>query len=436
MQTLETAGRRASLRRRLLFGLLVYVALLSVAVAVHGLIVNEHAEQLVWQTLLNTELDHLEERIAKNPDYRWSDTSNMSLFDSREKRPIPADLKDLAPGVHDDVMVNGKERVVLVRLKDGHRLILSLDISAFEEREQDMTLTVVGSALTLLFVLSLLCIWAASRLVGPLTRMANEIRKLRPDRQGQRLELQTDASSEIEVISDALNGYLARNDNFVERERAFVDMASHELRTPIAVIIGASDLALQSSGISPHLQNLIDRIHCTANGVQELIAMLLVLAKDPARLRQADEHIALESLVQAIVEDHQHLAVHKDLTIRILAEEAIEVVAPLQVVRAALGNLLRNAIENSDRGEIQVRLEAPATIIIQDPGHGMSPEEISATYERIARGGGGRAGSGIGLDLISRLCEHLNWSMQFESDGGRGTTVRLQMMSASIAPKI
>ena len=96
----------------------------------------------------------------------------------------------------------------------------------------------------------------------------------------------------------------------------------------------------------------------------------------------------------------------------------------MPIVQAAIGNLLRNAIENSDRGRIVVRLEAPATVVIEDPGHGMSPEEISAIYARMARGGG-NGNDGIGLDLIARLCEHLGWALAFVSQPERGTTTTL-----------
>lgn len=78
------ARRRPSLRRRLLLGLLGYLLLLSAAVAIHGLVVNEQAERLVWQTLLAAELDQLEERQAGDPAYRWRNTRNMSLYDSRQ----------------------------------------------------------------------------------------------------------------------------------------------------------------------------------------------------------------------------------------------------------------------------------------------------------------------------------------------------------------
>lgn len=270
--------RRPSLRRRLLLGLLGYVVLLSIAIAIHGLVVNEGAEQLVWQTLLNTELDHLQERTSNDPGYRWADTRKMSLYDSRNPKRIPVALAALEPGVHDDVLVDGQERVVLVRREGDHKLILSLEISELEAREQDMTLTVVGSALSLLLILGVLIAWGASRLVGPLTQMANQIGRLRSDRQGQRLELPKGATAEIEVIGDALNEYLLRNDRFVERERLFIDMASHELRTPVAVISGAAELALKTGGNSPAVRVLLDRIRSAVRDMQELISMTPVLA--------------------------------------------------------------------------------------------------------------------------------------------------------------
>lgn len=424
---------RPSLRRRLLLGLLGYVILLSVAVAVHGLVVNERAEQLVWQTLLTAELDHLAERIRNDPDYQWSDTRDMALYDTRRPGPVPASLLRLAPGVHDGVKVDGQERVVLVRGEDGHRSILTLDISDIEAREQDMTLTVVGSALTLLLVLGLLAAWGASRLVSPLSLMAKRIQALRPDRQGQRLELPRGATAELEVIGKALNDYLSSNDQFVERERLFIDMASHELRTPIAVIASASELALGVPDNPSGTRLFLDRIQRAAKGVQALIGLLLVLAKDPARLRQTWERVALAPLLARIVEDHRFLMADKDLAIELQATEGAEVEAPPQIVQAAIGNLLRNAIENSDRGAIVVRVSLPAVVVIDDPGHGMSPDEISQVYARLAKGGGDRGGTGIGLDLIARLCEHLGWRLEIQSDGN-GTRTVLDMGSTAGGP--
>ncbi|MNV30410.1 Sensor protein EvgS precursor [compost metagenome] len=103
--------------------------------------------------------------------------------------------------------------------------------------------------------------------------------------------------------------------------------------------------------------------------------------------------------------------------------------APLGVVQAAIGNLLRNAIENSDRGVIRLAVSKRAVVTIEDPGHGMSPEEVAQVYARMAKGER-NIRSGIGLDLIARLCDHLGWKLDIQSQPERGTRVTLDMSSS------
>ena len=312
---------RSSLRRRILLGLFGYAALLSIAVAIQGVVFNEHAEQLVWQTLLQSELDHFLERSRIDPQYRWTDTDTVSLYDaSREPQRVPAVLRALPPGVHDDIAVNGSERVVMVRDVDGHRLILALDITELEAREFDMALTVAGSAITMIALLGLLIAWAVNRLLQPLSNMAVRIGELQPGDVGrpgaaQRIEVPESASAELLVIANALNDYLERNARFVERERAFIDSTSHELRTPIAVIVGATELGLEHTAEPEAVRNQLARIQRTARDVEQLISLLLVLAKDPARLASSSDRVALEQLLPEIVEDHRHLTRDKDLTL-------------------------------------------------------------------------------------------------------------------------
>ncbi|BDU16186.1 sensor histidine kinase [Lysobacter auxotrophicus] len=417
---------RSGLRRRILLGLLGYVVVLSIAVVMHGFIVNENAEDLVWQTLLNSEMDHLLELHERDPTFPWTNTESLAFYDGHHPEDMPPPLRGVPPGVYDEIMIDGVERVALVREVDGRPLALALDITDLEEREFDMGLTMVGSAVTLVVVLCLAIAWSVNRLIKPLRDMAQSIAKLRPDQSGQRIHTPDSASSELVVIADALNDYLQRNDRFVERERVFIDSASHELRTPVAIIAGASEIALQQPQLPEPARGQLMRIQRTAREVEQLVSLLLVLAKDPARLARSSDHVALDELIPGIVEDHRHLTRDKDLRLDIVGLQPCEIVAPLPIVQVAIGNLLRNAIEHSDRGRITIRLESPATVVIDDPGHGMTPEEIAQIYARIARGGG-RDGGGIGLDLISRLCEHLGWQLDFASDEGRGTTTTLRM---------
>ena len=415
-----------SLQRRILQWLFVFATFLTICVVVQGIYVNEHVERLVWRSSLGAELDQYLLRQKTEPGYSWQNTSTLRLYDSSQGQPLPSYLSNLTPGVHDELEFEGREHVAFVKRIVGTRYVLVLNIDELEQSEGNLNAAIIIAALALLIVLMVALAWALRRLVRPLSDLAKRISASDPSKHGQRIRVNDQDSSELQVIGNAFNDYVQRNEAFVARERAFIDTTSHELRTPIAVIAGAAELALNPKGSTENRTSQIQRIHRTARNVEQLISLLLVLAKDPARLSAVSDSFMLDQLIPEIVEDHVHLTKHKDLSIIVGDMPECEIVAPVVIVQAAIGNLLRNAIENSDRGVIKIGLNKDATITIDDPGHGMSPEEISEIYARVARGGG-RDGGGIGLDLISRLCEHLGWELTLSSVQGRGILTTLKI---------
>lgn len=417
---------RTPLKQRILRWLVVYAILLSAAVLMGGYFIHERVEHLAWDSLLRAELDYYEQRIHANPAYRWHDTDTLRMLGVPGAPRLPPGLASLPTGLHDDMNVDGVNSVVLIEQIDGKPLAMALNLTEFEGVEGSITAAVASGTVIVILILGLVVMWRLGLVIQPLAALAQQVEALKPAEPNQQVDVDDDASAELVVIADAFNDYLRRNQSFVEREHAFIASSSHELRTPVAVIAGASELVLEQADVPAAVRKQVARIHRTARNVEQLISLLLTLAKDPARLADSSDRVALDQLLPEIVEDHQHLTRDKDLVLAQQAISACEIVAPLTIVQAAIGNLLRNAIENSDRGEIRISLQADATVVIEDPGHGMSPEEISEIYARLARGGG-RDGGGIGLELISRLCEHLGWTLAFSSVSGRGTRTTLRL---------
>ncbi|WP_305805412.1 HAMP domain-containing sensor histidine kinase [Stenotrophomonas sp. YIM B06876] len=419
--------KRPTLRRKLLGWLVGYLALLTLVVFSAANYVHEHAEHSVWRALLNSELDSIVAHMRTDPHYRWQDSETMRLYGVPGAAAMPETLADLHPGLHDGTLVDGHKSAVMVRqTPDLGRVVLVLDITDFAELEGFITRLALLAGLAMVAVTLLMAWLGMSRLVRPLSALAGSISALRPEQGGQRVQVDARGSAELEVIAHALNDYLDRNEHFVQRERIFISTASHELRTPIAVITGAAELALEQADLPPRARQQVQRVRATAANVEQLIQLLLVLAREPARLAALNERLALEQLLPEIIEDHRHLAAGKELTVVLEPTPACDILAPMGVVQAAIGNLLRNAIESSDRGSIRVSLDAEAVVTIDDPGHGMSPEEIAAVYAQIARGER-NARAGIGLELIARLCEHLGWKLDIQSRPERGTRVILDM---------
>jgi len=424
--------QRPTLRRKLLGWLALYLGLLTFVVFGASYYIHEHAEHAVWSALLDSELDSTLAQLRHDPDYRWQDSDTLSFFSPAHGHPIPDELAHLAPGMYDDVDIDARPSVILVGdTHDFGRVMLALDITDFEELENFITRwsLIAGAAM---FAITLLMAWIGmNRLVRPLARLAGRISRLEPERNGQRLDIEARASAELAIIASAVNDYIERNDRFFERERAFISTASHELRTPMATIAGATELALEQPDLSPRTRQQLQRVRSTAAGVEQLIRLLLILARDPARLAALSEPVALDQLLPEIVADHQHLSAGKELSVEIDTLAAVVILAPVGMVQVAVGNLLRNAIENSDRGVITLSVLNDAIVTIEDPGHGMPPEQVAAVYASTAKGER-TFRSGIGLDLIQRLCEHLGW---IHSTPGRGTRVILEMGASSMEPQ-
>ncbi len=421
--------RPAPLHRRLIWWLLGYLALISLAVFSVGNYVHEHAEHAAWRALLNTELDSIVKHIEQDASYRWQDTDTLRLFVFNEGQ-VPASVLGLHPGLHDGTVIDSRSAAVMVRdTPTMGRVALALDISDFHELEDFATRWVMLAGVVMIIVTVLMASFGVSRLVSPLRSLARNIHELRPGVPGQQVEVDPRGSSELYVIAAALNDYLQRNDQFVERERVFISTSSHELRTPIAVITGAAELALEQPDVPDRARQQMQRVLRSAQGVEQLIQLLLVLAREPSRLAALNERIALDDLLPEIIEDHRYLMHGKDLQMALATLPRVDIIAPLGVVQAAIGNLLRNAIENSGRGEIRFALSDRGVVTLEDPGLGMRPEEIAAVYARLARGDRNEQ-SGIGLELIARLCEHLGWGLKIEPCTPRGTRVLLDLGSS------
>lgn len=417
--------RGAALKTRLTVAIVLYLVVATLTVAVHGYIVNERAEVLVWESLLQSELAHFADRHAADPSYRWTDTEILKLYGPSSGNPVPAAFASLTPGVHDEVLTPDGQFVALVSSSEQGKDVLALDISGIERSERSLTFTMTASTAAVVAILALVTWLGAGWLVRPLSSMARTISSFSPDRAAQRLSIERSAPHEVRVIAEALNEYLRRLDEFVERERAFVNMASHELRTPIAVMAGSAEVALDSASTAPATVPYLDHILRTARDMERLVTLLVALAKDPVRLRAASEALELSDLLPSIVADHEFLARRKELSFELDVARSCSIRAPAQIARAAIGNLVRNSIENSDRGVIKIATAEGPRVIIADPGHGMSDEEMSAVYTRLARSGEMVGAAGIGIDLISRICEHLGWRLAFTSSRNEGTTATL-----------
>lgn len=409
-----------NIRKRIVISLILYISLLSIVVGFSSFLINEKIEKRIFKTVLNIEAAQLVQNQGqeKIPYLLW--------FDTAKGDHIPKELEYLKIGVHNEISYEGKLYIVRVQGTENNKKIVALDVTDLEHYETEILLSTFILALLAMLLIAFLTYRQLNKLIDPLLKMAERLSILEPENENINFEVTSGSFHESYIISNALNKYIEKSQDFIHREKLFFETASHELRTPISVISGAIEVLQQQSDIPSHLLPHLKRVAQVTDEMEELLAMLLFLARDKDRLNQYAEHLDLSQELPKIIDDHLHLCRGKELTLINDIQQPIYVYAPPQLLRIVIGNLVRNAIEHSDRGKIHLKFHHQQLIII-DPGHGMTAQEISALYTQQAKKGEVRIG-GIGIELTLKICQHYGWQLHFESQINRGTKSILTMI--------
>ena len=223
------------------------------------------------------------------------------------------------------------------------------------------------------------------------------------------------------------------------RDRFFSAM-SHDLRTPIAAIVGYSELLADGivGELSTRQHEMVERISQVAAHLTELVNDILDLAKlDAGRVELHPEPVVLGELVRDAVVAVEPQASAKQLPLRLDLDSAggeTVVVDPVRV-RQILVNLLANAVKFTDAGEVRVdagRNPERTWITVRDTGPGLPPGSEEAVFEeflQLAAGRGGKQepGSGLGLAVSRRLARAMGGDLAVESRPGQGSAFTLYL---------
>lgn len=212
---------------------------------------------------------------------------------------------------------------------------------------------------------------------------------------------------EWDELASTLNALLADARGSVERIRHFTADAAHELRTPLAVIIGETEVVLRRERPAEDYRRTLEVVHEESRGLAALVDMLLLLARaDAGMLVRAGEPVDLFLLARDATQRAERLREVRARSVRIeLSGDSTLVRGDPMFLARVLDNLLSNAIRH---GRERVRVEVRATseggcASVADDGAGVEPSFEPRLFHRFARADGARGGEGTGLGLaISR----------------------------------
>jgi signal transduction histidine kinase/DNA-binding response OmpR family regulator len=234
--------------------------------------------------------------------------------------------------------------------------------------------------------------------------------------------------------------------HFKDLERVkneFISTASHDLKNPIGVIAGFSDLITKAGPINETQAGFVQHIRSAATNMNELVQNLLELAKIDMGMELKRETVDINPLVSEVLEEFQPQAVVKGQ--KILLEEGKDLPKvqgdPLQL-KQALRNLVGNAIKYTPaEGTIALSIEKDegAVIIkVEDTGYGISSEDLPFIFDRFYRVRNGDVkdieGNGLGLAIVKSVIEGHGGQISVESKPGEGScfTFSLPLMQQEV----
>lgn len=284
-----------------------------------------------------------------------------------------------------------------------------------------IVMLLAGTALLMVLAAVLLGIWLARRGTRPLYSLVEAVEALQPE-SGRRTPLAARfADDEIGVLARALDDLSARVAAFVAREHAFTRDASHELRTPLSVISGAAGQLLDEPGLSERGRQHVQHIRLSALQLQQAVAALLALAREDTLACTATPVRLVPLLEQVIVEQSPLLAT-RAVQVQLSVPDHATLRAPEAALRVVLANLVGNAFAHTLQGQVQITMDGDRLLVHNTAS--TSPPVAHWPQSRPFDKREGSQGSGLGLDIMRRLCSHYGLRLDIQA-GSAGVMARL-----------
>ena len=281
--------------------------------------------------------------------------------------------------------------------------------------------SVLGSAFIAVIV--------TKRGLRPLREMTQSVARIGPTHLKERVT-PAEWPRELKPLAIAFDDMLKRLDDSFTRLSHFSADLAHELRTPIANMIGEAQVALTRDRTAAEYRETVESTVGECERLSRIVDNLLFVARvDAAREPIARKRFDGRTAIEKIAEFYQTIAEERHITISCSGEARIY--ADPDLFERAVGNLLDNALRfTPEHGSIHIALsenDGQFELAVGDNGCGIAPEHLPRVFDRFYRADSSRGsdGAGLGLALVKSIVDLHGGSAKIESEIGRGTTVTL-----------
>ena len=302
------------------------------------------------------------------------------------------------------------------------------------EALSDLATVLVGLSSVVMILAGVGGYFVCRRALAPVSRMAAAARGMGAADFGERLPV-APARDELADLGRSFNGLLDRLHESFERQRRFTGDAAHQLRTPLAAVVGQAEVALRRDRPADEYRQALESVRRQAGHLTRIVESLLFLARvdadtGPPPAERLD-------LAAWLPEHLRTWAAHPragDLHF-VNTNGPMFVQAPPALLGELVNNLLDNALKYSEPGSpVMVRLDreaGPVTLSVEDRGCGIDPSEQAGLFRPFFRSADARRrgipGVGLGLAVAARLVKAFGGEITATSEPGRGSSFHVTL---------
>jgi two-component system heavy metal sensor histidine kinase CusS len=280
--------------------------------------------------------------------------------------------------------------------------------------------TLVGGALA--YVVTL---WKVRSGMAPLRDIVRQTREISPKRLDQRLRL-SEPVDELTPWIDQFNALMERLERAYQQLEGFNADVAHELRTPLATLIGQTEVALSRQRSAEVLrETLVSNLEELQRLAAMVNDMLFLASADRGAQARRSGKASLAQLASQVIDFHEAALAERDLRVAIRGDAIVPIDEPL--FKRAISNLLGNAIRFADPGSqiiVQIAAEAPdqVRVLVQNHGVEIEPSHLPRLFDRFFRAESsrteGQAHHGLGLSIVAAIARMHSGRTFAQSNGG------------------
>ena len=281
--------------------------------------------------------------------------------------------------------------------------------------------------------------WLTRRALNPVTKLTETVEKIHEHNLREPLP-RSGNGDELDRLTEVFNSMTARLDGSFQRIREFTLHASHELKTPLTVLRGEMEMALEEENSSaPQKERLLSQIDEIERLAKIVDGLTLLMKADAGQIQLRREPVRLDELVRESFADAKILAQLLQIHISLPVCEELTVFGDRHRLRQLLLNLTDNAVKyNKPDGTAAIslrRVENFAELKIENTGAGVAPELQPRVFERFFRGDPSHSnaveGCGLGLSIAQWIVAAHDGSIRFTSRPNESTTVTVRLPTGS-----